>query len=255
VSEIQALTDEIARRSGQVDFWNTAIIIVGIVTFIAAGALVISQFVAFRRAKQLTDAQAQLLTVKDAELQRDLGSKDVRIQEAGERAAKADAAAAIARADAAHAAERAASLEKEAADAKLETERIKQVVAWRELSPATASRLAQVLASKPGAVNLRYTDGDPEALAFASQFARVLEAAKWRVAPGAAKLANAIQFGITLPDSNGIDANTLRLAFSAAKIEYSTEPLQPVGMIGFAMETINGAPTLWIGSKRPPTLK
>lgn len=55
--------------------------------------------------------------------------------------------------------ERTVGLEKEAADAQLETERLKQVVAWRSIPPGNASELGKVLVAKPGSVNLRYTDG------------------------------------------------------------------------------------------------
>jgi hypothetical protein len=57
---------------------------------------------------------------------------------------------------------RAAELEKEASLAKLETEKIKLVVAWRTISPETALELEKILAANPGSVNLRYMDGDPE---------------------------------------------------------------------------------------------
>jgi hypothetical protein len=72
-------------------------------------------------------------------------------------------------------------------------------------------------------VNLRYIDGDPEALFLAIQISQILSKAKWRVAPGAIKPNNSIVFGIALPDSSAGDAQTLRQAFSASKIAYSTE--------------------------------
>jgi hypothetical protein len=151
--------------------------------------------------------------------------------------------------------ERAAKLEKEAADAKLETEKLKQAVAWRTISQEAASQMEKILSAKPGSVNLRYTDGDPEALFLASQFSQILgNKAKWKIAPGAVKFANAMQFGIALPDADSTSANALREALSAAKIEYSTNPLPPTGA-AFSISTIPGAPTLMIGSRRPPALQ
>ena len=145
---------------------------------------------------------------------------------------------------------RAAELEKEAANAKLETEKIKSVVAWRVLTPEESLKLEQVLSTKPGSVNLRYTDGDPEALFLAIQISEILTKAKWQFAPGAFKPANAIVFGIELPDADGTDAQTLRGAFSTAKIPFSTNALSSSG-IGFSISTIAGAPTLMVGSKFP----
>src|ERR1700726_3237225 len=59
---------------------------------------------------------------------------------------------------------RAAELEKEAANARLETEKLKQVVAWRTLSETQGAEFKKVLEGRPGSVNLRWMDGDPEAL-------------------------------------------------------------------------------------------
>lgn len=137
-----------------------------------------------------------------------------------------------------------------AAQAELESEKLKQVVAWRVISPESGAELERILSAKPGAVNLRYTDGDPEALFLAIQISKILGKAKWKVAPGSEKFANAIQFGIALPDSAGEDAKTLRSAFVAAKISFSTNPLPPAGA-SFSVSTIPGAPTLMVGSRAP----
>jgi hypothetical protein len=118
---------------------------------------------------------------------------------------------------------RAAGLEKEAADARLETERLKQVVAWRSISPEGASELEKVLAVKPGSVNLRFTDGDPEALFLAIQFSQILSEANWKIGMGASKLPNAILFGIAIPDAPGDDVQTLRGALASARISFSSD--------------------------------
>jgi hypothetical protein len=145
---------------------------------------------------------------------------------------------------------RAAELEKEAASARLETEKLKQVVAWRTLSPSEAAALESNLAAHPGSVNLRYTDGDPEALFLAIQISDILAKAKWHVAPGAVKLSNAIFFGYGLPDANGTDAQTLRAAFEAAKLPFSAGSI-PQAAISFSISTIGNAPILMVGSRKP----
>ena len=93
-------------------------------------------------------------------------------------------------------------------------------------------------------------DGDPEALFLAIQISHILSKAKWKVAPGAVKPDNAIVFGIGLPDVTGVDAQTLRGAFLAAKVPFASDALPPIG-VSFSISTIQGAPTLMIGSKRP----
>jgi hypothetical protein len=93
-------------------------------------------------------------------------------------------------------------------------------------------------------------DGDPEALFLAIQISQILSKAHWKVAPGAVKPDNAIVFGIGLPDVAGVDVQTLRVAFSAAKVPFSTNALPPAG-VSFSISTIEGAPILMIGSKKP----
>src|SRR4051812_47641078 len=63
--------------------------------------------------------------------------------------------------------ENAAKFEKEAAVARLETEKLKAVVAWRTLSAEQNDAMEKVLAQKPGTVKLLWTDGDPESFFFA----------------------------------------------------------------------------------------
>ena len=147
---------------------------------------------------------------------------------------------------------RAATLEKEAADARLETERIKEVVAWRVLSPTVSLELQRALAANPGSVNLKYTDGDPEALFLAIQLSRILSAAHWNVGFGAFQLRGTIVFGLDLPPDSSADAKTLRDAFQMVHIQFGSEPLPPTGSIGFMDSTIPGAPTLSVGSKPRP---
>lgn len=172
---------------------------------------------------------------KEGYLRRDLADTNARAEEARATSSEANA--------------RAAELETEAANARLETERIKEAVAWRVIPAGRAAELAKALSAKPGSVNLRYMDGDPEALFLAEQYSRILSKANWAVAPGAFKPANAIVFGIGLPDGSGFDARTLRDAFTEAKVPFSTNSL-PRGM-SFSVSTIEGAPTLMIGSREP----
>jgi len=156
----------------------------------------------------------------------------------------------VAKSDAAKANERARGLEKEAAAARLETEKLKAVVAWRTLSESQATAFEKTLATKPGSVNLRWTDGDPEALFFAIQISQILQRAHWQVAPGAFKPANRIAFGIVLPPDAGNDTQTLREAFAVAKIGVSFVPFPNQGA-SFNVSIIKGAPFLMIGSRLP----
>jgi hypothetical protein len=145
---------------------------------------------------------------------------------------------------------RAAGLEKEAATARLETEKLKSVVQWRTFSAAQNVDMENVLSAKPGSVNLRWMDGDPEAMFLAIQLSQLLQRAHWNVAPGSVKPANGIIFGILLPPMAGDDTETLRKALIAAKLSFSAVPA-PAGGVSFNMSSIDGAPFLYIGSRMP----
>jgi uncharacterized iron-regulated membrane protein len=94
VTEINSLTDTVARLAASVAWWNTALIVMMVVAALAATGLVVSQYVAFKKAEKLVEAQDQLSAAKDAQLARELKEKDEQIANANERAeaAKAEAA-------------------------------------------------------------------------------------------------------------------------------------------------------------------
>jgi hypothetical protein len=118
---------------------------------IAAVAVVLTTRIALTRAKQVTGAQTELIDAKDRQLAHDLKSKDEKIADAGAAASAAN---------------------ERAETARLEQEKLKAQLAWRLIPPSIAPELKRVLSANPGSVNLRYTDGDPEALYLAIQFLR-----------------------------------------------------------------------------------
>lgn len=253
VSDIQPLKAEIQRRKESIDRWNIFTVICVILAFVAAGGLALAAIILKNKNDRLDTAQTELASLTEQQYAADSKAKDLEIAKANERAEDAKKEGIEAGKNAGNAILRAAELEKEAAAARLETEKIKEVVAWRVLPAEAASELEKFLAASPGSVNLRYTDGDPEALYLAGQIAQILYQAHWKVAPASLKISNAIVFGIAIPDANGADAENLRRAFSAAKISYSTNPL-PTGASEMTGLTTPGAPTLMVGSRMPPKL-
>lgn len=175
---------------------------------------------------------------------------DVRISDNERETKTAIAESDVAKADAAKANVLAAELEKAAADARLETEKLKSVVAWRTISLENQAAIEKVLSAKPGSVNLRWQDGDPEALFLAIQISSVLGRAAWQVAPGSFKPANSILFGIVLPPVSGADADALREALMAGHVSFSSIPVSQDGA-SFNVSNIGGAPFLMIGSRLP----
>jgi hypothetical protein len=166
-------------------------------------------------------------------------------------AAEANAALGVAQADIAKADAEIAQANERAATARLETERLKQTFSWRLLSAEHTSKLTAVLSTRKGRVNLRYTDGDPEALTLASQFAAIFAKVEWQVAQAPFKAENGVMFGIYLPDSNGDDARTLRSALRAADIPFSPEALPLAPVVRLRVGIFPDAPTIMFGTKLP----
>jgi len=68
MSELEVLTAQANELSSRVDFWNNAVLVALLITALAAASIVVSQRLAFMRAKQLSDKQEELSTAKEAEL-------------------------------------------------------------------------------------------------------------------------------------------------------------------------------------------
>jgi hypothetical protein len=231
-------------------WWNAAMLVSLAVAAAAAVAVVVTTRAVIVLQDQEAKDNAEALERYKAGVAVQVADARKEGIQAGKAAGDALVRAAALEKEAAVLGKEAAALRKEAANARLETERVKAHLAWRTLSVDAVQKLEAVLKEHPGSVNLRYADGDPEALFLAIQMSEILARTGWAVASGSIKFANAIAFEIRLPDADGIDAQTLRKAFSAAAIPFSTEPLPPAAVF-FSVSTIDNAPTLTIGSKRP----
>jgi hypothetical protein len=108
VPDIQSLTLRAQDLTRSVDAWNTAMIWVLVLAAMAAIAVVVVTRIVLTRAKQLADVQEELIRAKDKQLALDLKDKDLKISEAGEKAATAETKAEGFRLDIAKANERAA---------------------------------------------------------------------------------------------------------------------------------------------------
>lgn len=145
-------------------------------------------------------------------------------------------------------------LEKTTVDAKLEQERLKAQLAWRTVLPDVELALKSELEKNAGAVNVRYTDGDPEALFLALQYSSIFAAAHWQVGFGGVKFQNTLAFGLFIPGPDNQQVFSLRKAFNDAKIPFDPQDLPPIGM-GTVISTVPNAPILMVGSKKPDILR
>lgn len=87
--EIQALTDNVQHLTNSVEWWNSAVVHLMVVTAVVAGLVAAATYIVVTRGKQAGMAQAQLLAAKDRKAQADISL-------ANERASKADEKAALA---------------------------------------------------------------------------------------------------------------------------------------------------------------
>jgi hypothetical protein len=97
MSELDALTSRATELSSKATFWNNAVLWALALTAVAAVAVVVSQRLAFVRAKQLSDIQANIASIKEAgatgeqqRIGRELAAALVRVAEAEARAAEAN---------------------------------------------------------------------------------------------------------------------------------------------------------------------
>jgi hypothetical protein len=103
VDEIQSLSAQIDLLSRKVDWWNTAIVVMVAAAALAATGLLITQFIAFKRAGQLAAAQAGLSKAKEGKLSGELKEKDRQIAALDFKANEAGIGIATAQADASNA--------------------------------------------------------------------------------------------------------------------------------------------------------
>ena len=160
VSEIQSLTTRISYLSQSSDFWNTWMLWTLVFAFVAAGAVAFITRMSIVCAKQLAEAQDELISAKGRQLSFDLRDKDVKISKANDDAAHANERAATA-------IERSALLEKDAAQARLETEQIKEKTSWRKLTDEQKQLFIASLGNARFKVEIRFEEGDVETKTYA----------------------------------------------------------------------------------------
>jgi hypothetical protein len=141
VDKIQSLTQQIHRLSHSADSWNGAIIVMMIVAALAATGLVITQYIAVRKAQRLSALQGQLDVAKDVQLRINLHTKDEEIASAKKDAGEAYQKAEGFRLAIAQANQRAAEATQSAEEERLARVRIEEKLAGWKLDAAAQARI------------------------------------------------------------------------------------------------------------------
>jgi hypothetical protein len=149
--------------------------------------------------------------------------------------------------------ERTAQLATEAAQARLEQERLKQVVSWRIFSLETIALLGDsLLAPTRVPIVLAYAAGDPESLYLAIQISSAFQrAGNWTVAAESRTYTDRLLWGLYLPGPENDNVRAIRSAFAAAHIEFSTDDV-PLPPMRFGPGNVENAVVIFVGLKRPP---
>jgi hypothetical protein len=114
----------------------------------------------------------------------------------------------------------AAEAHERAALAEERAETLKKNLAWRSIPKEVRSMLALVLSKHRGAaVGIGYTNGDPESMMLARNFAVIFVTAKWEIRLQSFVTTKGVIFGLRL-EKGRPDAETIAAAFKAADIKF-----------------------------------
>lgn len=181
VSETQALTQRVLNLSQSEDWWNTLMISALVFAAVAAVAVVGTTVMALKRAKQVGEAQSELIRLKDAQLTMDLGDKDVKIAQAGKEASTAKLEASNANVLVAGLQQDIAKQQERAANAERSLLELQERTSWRMPDRALVPKLAPSLLRFSGQRYALVTDPeDPERSSVVSWVVVLLSDAKWK---------------------------------------------------------------------------
>ena len=163
-------------------------------------------------------------------------------RKSAEQIAQANARAADANKQAALAIEGTTLAQKDVAQAKLETEKLKAQLAWRDIDPAKALDQTIKLSAEKGAVFIEYVQGDPESLYLAIKLSEVFGNAGWHVSSSGNQYGPTLIFGVFVPDNsnNGKNVSLVRDALRALDVEF-TPTIPPSPPISFGRGFIPGS--------------
>ena len=158
-----------------------------------------------------------------------------------------------------------AAANERAENARLEQERLKQIVNWRTINPTDLNVLITELENGNGEIDLAYIPGDPESEYFALKIIgdafiaanKTSDVLKWHVYLRRWN-SDTMFFGIAIPGPDNAQVTILRRAFSAAHIEFTTEnapdeiPPMPIGAGLSWTPAAKHDALIFVGLKSPP---
>jgi hypothetical protein len=200
------------------DTWNALTLIFLAATAIAAFGLLVSQ-------------RAVIVLQKEA----DLASKE-KIVILENASAKAN--------------ERAALLEKEAATARLEQERLKQELAWREITKIQALKIKEIIGDFRMQITISWPSGDAESAMFAKYIGAAILTAGSEISAFSPMVSLGTErFGVFITGSEQEECELLASSLRAIGVE----PLE----VNLSQRKVDGSKyftNIFVGHRQPPTL-
>jgi len=186
-----------------IPFWEAVFRWSTIAAFVLGGAGVTAAFISTWVGAKLGDVSQNEFNLKLEAAKVEVASANARAGAAEERAAQANVTA--------------ANLEKDAAVARLEQERLKQQLAWREVTPHQAEAIRNTLKKANLQITIFWIAGDAEGSAFARRLAEALLSAGSTISGFAPTgMLGAEKHGLSISGSEKEECELLATALRAA---------------------------------------
>jgi hypothetical protein len=235
--EIQGLTERISDLNRSLSHWNNWYVGFVFGTVVLAVAVFVTQVVSMRKSKELAAAQAELIRLKDGQLQIDLRDKDLKIAQANATAGEAN--------------ERAGRSEKEAARLTRENLQLEAAIAPRRLAgPETTGLSAACRAFAGRSLEVASYILDTEGGVLARQIVGVLGTCGLKVEDRTASLLPVNGFILGVQISGPSQERDLIVGVSKALEQYGHLVMVPPNIAAPGQE---GKVIVVVGAKPLPT--
>jgi hypothetical protein len=240
-SAIASLNSHVQALAGSANRWNTWYLFLVFVAVLVGAATLIFQYMAVKKGRELSDAQGQLIELKDRGVAAELKDKDLKIAEAQARIREAEEQTAAATERVANAERETARLNGLAEEEHLSRVKIEEKLAHRRLSLEQQHNIASKLRPFAGQrLNFFAISGDTEILDIGNEVAAALtgpNSAGWLVTASVGQL-----FGETIP---GIAVELMRspdpISLNAARALVAALKDERLSVIGPIPEAFLGS--------------
>jgi hypothetical protein len=262
MSELEALVARVAALTGKIDFWNAIILWATGATVLAGAILLASQKIGLNRAKELSNVQDRIATIKEREAKvrtDELENSNLKLRNDLQ---QETANVARLQKDASDARERQQKVEiqlttqqQRAVAAESDLAKLKERVAWRTVSEEQKKNfLTKVAGAKKGSIKMLAPDGDAEAVTYASEMLALLTSAGWVVVPQTMTPIGSTPIGVFFVVPRSGDLKPDDPLYHVAQLQ---QALLAIGIPSNVEENKNMGESdavIWVGHKPKPVI-